>query len=409
MNHRHFRLFLLAVGTLRENLLRNFLALLGIIVGVAAVISLSAVGRVGEARLLDSVTQMGGSTITVVPAVITPTAARPQIKGRRRTLTMADLEAIRQRLTGIRAVAPLNQASFTARHRNRTTTTTVQGSSNDLLVVEHRHLAAGRLFRPQEQRRGQPVALVGQTVVKNLFPTGSTPLGQRLLLGDHFVTVIGILASSGVSAGGRDEDNTVIIPITLYHRQFSEQTHLERIKILPATATQLPKIKEAVTRLLAARHRPLPNGEKDFTVQAMSDYLRRKTRMGKIINRTTTAVAAIALLIGGIGIMAVLLVKIREKLREIGVKRAVGATRMDIFWEFFWESCCLALGGGTLGLLAGSLLAVRILAASGYDLPFPLPTAAGAFVAALIIGIVAGLYPAWKAAFITPIEALAEE
>ncbi|MBW1645446.1 MAG: ABC transporter permease [Deltaproteobacteria bacterium] len=405
----HWRLFRLALGSLRENLPRHFLALLGIIVGVAAVISLSAVGQVGEARLLHSVAMMGGTTITVTPAAITPTAGRPAIRGRYRTLTMDDLEAIRRHLPGIAAVAPVNQASFTARHRGLAATVNVIGSTNELLRIEQRRLAGGRLFTADEQRRGLPVALIGQTAADNLFPGSSRPLGQRIQLGSQFVTIVGILTAAGVSAGGRDEDDAVIVPINLYRRRFTEQNYLEEIKILPAASGRLPAVKEAVTRLLAARHRPLPDGKKDFTVQAMTDYLRRKTRMGRLINRTTTAVAAIALLIGGIGIMAVLLVKIREKMREIGVKRAVGATRMDIFWEFFWESCCLALGGGLIGLLAGALLAGYIIAASGYGLPFPLAAAGGAFAAAVVIGILAGLYPAWKAAFLTPIEALAEE
>ena len=393
---------LLALHEIRRNLMRSFLTVLGIVIGVAAVITMVTLGNGATQMVATQIASLGSNLLMVMPGQrLGPgrdSAGAPKFR-------IADVEAIQQQIGGLKAVAPVVGSSVTLVAGTQNWSSTVNGTTNDYLISGNWKLAAGRPFSDDEERAGKAVCIIGNTVKRELFGNQS-PLGNSIRVKTFDCEVIGLLAAKGQGGMGQDQDDTVLMPLKTVQRRLTGTLDIGGIMVSLKDTADSAIAMTQLRSLLRERRKLADNVDDNFNV--MDTRQIAETLSGTIGTMTALlgAVAAVSLLVGGIGIMNIMLVSVTERTREIGIRMAIGARGRDILTQFLVEAMVLSSIGGVAGILLGSAGAHAVSRFAGWE---PLVSTTAVVVAVLFsagVGILFGLYPAWKASRLDPIEAL---
>jgi putative ABC transport system permease protein len=396
---------LLAVREIRRNVLRSFLTILGVVIGVAAVITLVTIGGGVTAKVKEDLSRLGSNLLMVRPGQFRgPGSGSIDAKA----LTTDDVAAIKRQIGSLKAVAPVSSKTITAIFGNTNWSTSATGSNNDYFTVKDWSLQEGRLFTENELRSGKAVGIIGQTVRKELFGE-QDPIGQRIRLQKISFQIIGVLAAKGTTGMGSDQDDAVIVPIRTFQRRIAGNQYIRMIQISAASAGLIPQAQQEIELLLRERRHIAAGESDDFRVLDMTEIIDTMQSTTKILTTLLGAVAAVSLLVGGIGIMNIMLVSVTERTREIGTRLAIGAMERDVMVQFLVEAMALSSLGGLVGIaiaLAASLGLIRML-----DVPFVFNPGINllSFAFSAAVGVVFGFFPARKAARLDPIEALRHE
>jgi putative ABC transport system permease protein len=401
----------LALSALRRNPLRSALTALGVVIGVAAVIAMVSVGAGASAAVQAQIQNLGTNIVMVMPGATTVGGVRSGA-GAVNTLTVADAKAIARDMADMADVAWVKRDIAQVAYGNRNWSTGIQGSPPSFLAVRDWRLRAGRSFSQSEEDSAAKVALLGQTVVENLFAPGEDPVGATIRVKNVPFLVVGVLGRKGQTGWGQDQDDVVIVPFTTAERRVVGTETLGTVNqiILSLHDAAFTDTAEAQVRdLLRTRHRTAEGQEEDFTLRSMREMFEASLMTSRVMSQLLAAIASISLLVGGIGIMNTLLVSVTERTREIGIRLAVGAKARHILMQFLVESTVLSLTGGILGTLLGVAVAVLIGRFAGWPILISPLAVAAAFLFSASVGLVFGVYPARRAARLDPIVALRHE
>ncbi len=397
----------LSLEILAAHKLRTLLSVLGIVVGVATVILMVAAGRGAEEQILDRIRQMGTNLLTVSAGQTRIIAGRQRQMDTVTTLVVEDAAAIAEACPAVARVAAAIDRNLALRWEAENAHTTVLGLDPEGFAIRKLSLAAGRAFDADEARGRRRVAVLGPTAAKNLF-RDADPIGQTFRIGRVPFEVVGITSPKGVDPNGLDQDDLVIIPLETAMRRVMNVNHIQTIFVQARAADQLDRAEEEIRELLRQRHR-LGDQPDDFTIQNQATLLATERETARAMTLLIGSVAAISLLVGGVGILAVMLISVRERTPEIGLRRALGARRRDIRNQFLFESAMLAGGGGLIGVALGLGGAETVSALDYWPALISWPTAALAFFFSVLLGLLFGIYPATRAAALEPIDALRAE
>jgi putative ABC transport system permease protein len=394
----------LAWQAIRRNALRSFLTMLGIVIGVGSVIALVTIGNGTTVKVTADLAQLGSNLLFVRPGQFGPHAVGMEA----RPFTVSDVEALKSQLSGVQAVAPVAQRRLTVVSGAQNRRTVVVGTDNDYFITQNWALAAGRQFTDGELRGGGAACAIGETVRDALFGSVS-PIGQTLRVGNIPCEIIGLLVQKGESSMGVDQDDTVLIPLRTFQRRIAGNTDVNTIYVSARDGVDTLRIQGDIERLLRERRNIAPGREDDFSVRDMKEIVDIMAGTTAVLTGLLGAVAAVSLIVGGIGIMNIMLVSVTERTREIGIRLAVGALEGQVLLQFMVEAVVLSLFGGFIGILLGLVLAG--LAISALGVPFVLdPTIIlVAFAFSALVGVIFGYFPARRAAYLDPIEALRHE
>ncbi len=388
------------------NKLRTFLTMLGMVIGVGAVILMLAIGQGAQVLVRQAIASMGSNLFIVLSGFSTAAGVRSG-SGNVPTLTVRDARAIAE-LSSIAAVAPMQPGSSQLVYGSNNWNTQVYGTTPSYLDVRDWRLASGYAFTDAEMRSASRVALVGQTVVQQLFGD-EDPVGKTLRIRNSPFVVIGVLARKGQSMDGRDQDDTVLVPLTaaqrtLFGSQFPDSVRM--ILVQAASDQMMVRAERAMTELLRERHRIPEGGDLDFTIRNLSAVADVQAQTTKVMSLLLGAVASVSLLVGGIGIMNIMLVSVTERTREIGIRMAIGARRRDILLQFLLEAIIVSVVGCFIGVLLGVGGALLVTQTTGTYVVVTAASVLLAFLVAAAVGVFFGFYPARKAAGLKPIDAL---
>ena len=395
---------------LRVNKMRSALTMLGIIIGVGAVIAMLAVGTGASRRISEYISKMGSNLLMIVPGTTTAGGVRMG-SGTQPTLTLADAEAILKESRAVSDVAPVLSGVAQVVYGHQNWSTGVVGTTPGMLNVRDWPLASGRSFTQQDVKSATKVCLLGQTVVENLFGD-MDPIGQFIRIKNLPFTVIGVLAPKGQSPQGQDQDDTIYVPVTTAQKKLFGTTFpgMVRTIMVKAKSTEdLASAEKQVNELLRQRHRIGPKQDNDFTVRNLTQFMQAQEQSTKVMTLLLGAIASVSLLVGGIGIMNIMLVSVTERTREIGIRMAIGAKTWDIRLQFIIEALILSLIGGVAGIIAGISASEIISALAGWSTIISPLSIFLAFGFSGAVGISFGFYPAYKASLLDPIEALRYE
>jgi len=397
----------MALTALFSHKLRTTLATLGVVIGVCSVIVMVAIGEGAQREVLSKIQAMGTDLVIVSSGQVKVIAGRRRQTGNVTTLTLRDLKVVGEEARQVRAVAPSQGRKMLVRNEALSTTTTIDGTTQEILPIRNLRLRSGRFFTEEENRTLQRVAVLGKTVAGNLFE-GRDPVGETVRIGKVAFEVIGVLDEKGTDLVGNDQDDVIFVPVDTALRRLFNITYINTLFIQARSSARIDEAAAEVAALLRERHR-LEGKPDDFTIQSQTEILEAERETSRTFTNLLSAVAAISLLVGGVGILAVMLMTIKERTREIGVRRAVGALRRDVLVQFVMESLVLGVSGGVVGILLGIALAVGAAHFTQWPMSLSFPAVAVAFSFSAAIGLLFGVYPATKAARLDPIEALRAE
>jgi putative ABC transport system permease protein len=401
---------LIAVRALRVNKMRALLTMLGIIIGIAAVIAMVAIGAGASKMISDQISSIGSNLLLVIPGSITSGGMRSG-SGSTQTLTYDDARAIKAECPSVAAVAPMVRGAGQVVYGNQNWSTVLNGVTPEMLTVRDWPLVSGRNISQSDVDGAAKNCLIGQTVADNLF--GATdPIGKIIRVKKIPFTVIGLLGRKGQSPQGQDQDDLVYVPLRTAQRKLlgSQFPNVVGAMMIQAESAEvLKKAESEVTELLNQRHRVGPSRESDYTIRNLSEILAVSEQSSKVMSMLLGAVASISLLVGGIGIMNIMLVSVTERTREIGIRVAIGAKKRDILLQFLTEAVLLTTCGGVIGILLGVAGAHAVATLVGWPTLVSMNTVVIAFAFSAGVGVFFGFYPARKAASLNPIEALRYE
>ncbi len=398
---------IIALDGLKANKLRSLLTMLGIIIGVGAVIAMVSIGLGVQEKVRSSIAGLGSNLLIVLPGGTTSSGAR-LAAGTGSRLTYDDARAIEKSVNGISKIAPAVSTQAQVVFSNQNWTTRVEGTTTEYLDVRNFVIGEGASFTTRDLDSRTRVAVLGQTVVDNLF-YGTTPIGQTIRINKSPFKVIGVLESKGQSAGGQDQDDVVFIPLTTAMQRMMGITYIHRISVQAESEGVMDDVQSDIEQLLRQRHRIRAGQDDDFTVRNLAAVLATANETTGTITLLLGNIAAISLVVGGIGIMNIMLVSVTERTREIGIRKALGATYKNILLQFLIESIVIGVLGGILGIAVGLGAAFAISAIAGWHTVISTGAIVLAFGVSVIIGLFFGIYPARKAALLDPIEALRYE
>jgi putative ABC transport system permease protein len=400
----------IALRALKVNKMRSALTMLGIIIGVGAVIAMVAVGSGAKRRIADQIASMGSNLIMIMSGSSTSGGIRFGA-GTVPTLTMEDGKAIQTEIPGVKHTAPSLNGIAQVVYGNQNWSTIIIGTTSEVLDIRDWSLYAGRSFTQQDVEGATKVCLLGNTVVQNLFG-GIDPVGQIVRIKNVPFTVIGMLTPKGQSTWGQDQDDVIFVPLTtaqkrLFGMQFPGM--VRSIAVQARGPEVMKEVEEQITELLRQRHRIQPNQENDFSVRNLTEVMSSAEQSAQVMSLLLGAIASISLIVGGIGIMNIMLVSVTERTREIGIRIAVGAKGRDILLQFLIESLVLSLVGGTLGIAIGMAGTFILSTFTRWPILFSIQAILLAFIFSGSVGVFFGFYPARKASLLNPIEALRYE
>ncbi|AGX88550.1 ABC transporter permease [Candidatus Symbiobacter mobilis] len=397
--------FLLALRSIRRNLLRSFLTVLGVIIGVSAVVTMVTIGNGATLAIQQQISSLGTNLLQIRPGQrMGPGSGNLGAP----PFQEADAIAIAAQISGVLAVAPEARSGTTAVYEGRNWNTVVTGSTNDWLVTGNWKIERGRAFSEEEQRAGAAVCVVGATVRRELFPQGD-PIGAWMRIKHISCKIVGILAGKGQGAFGQDQDDVVWVPLATMHRRIAGNTRVHTLLVSMQSSADSRRVQSTLTELLRER-RKLSEGEEDnFNILDTKQLAQTFSTTTQVMTMLLGAVAAVSLLVGGIGIMNIMLVSVTERTREIGLRMAIGAFESEVLWQFLVEAVVLAAIGGLLGIVLAFGASIGLAALMEVPFVFHAQINLLAFAFSAGIGIVFGYMPARNAARLDPIEALRHE
>lgn len=397
----------MAIDGMVSNKLRTLLTLLGIIIGVGAVIAMVSLGFGVKEQIKENISRLGSNLLIVQSGGRTATGARIQA-GSGARLTYDDAKAIEKNIDGIKYVAPIVSRGYQLVVGNQNWTTNVQGSTPNIIDIRDYTVEEGRNMSDHDMAGKDRVCVIGKTIVENLFPEGD-PVGKTIRINLAPFKVIGVLGAKGQSSGGQDQDDVVFVPLTTAQNRMMGITYVNNITIQAENENVIDNVQAEVENLLRTRHRIKNSDDDDFTVRNLAALMDTMMSTANTITMLLGCIAAISLLVGGIGIMNIMLVSVTERTREIGIRKALGATYNNILLQFLIESAVIGIIGGFLGVVLGIGASYAISAFAEWKTVISVPIIIIAVVFSVGIGVFFGIYPARKAALLDPIEALRYE
>ncbi|MDD5054826.1 MAG: ABC transporter permease [Candidatus Peribacteraceae bacterium] len=398
-----------ALGAINSNKMRSGLTMLGIIIGVASVVLMVAIGQGAQQSVTSRIQSLGTNLILISPGNPNQTNVRGAGGGASTTsLNADDVIAIRDTVTGISGLAPELQSRQQVIVGNKNSQTSIVGTTPDYTTVRNAPVAAGSFITQEQVDQVAKVAVIGSTVVTNLFSGNSNPIGEDLRIGNNIFTVIGILQTKG-QQGMTNSDDMIIIPLTTMQTAIRGQNVVSSISVSVADQSTMTTTQELITAVLLSKHRITDTAKQDFTVLNQADAVETLNQVTQVFTLLLGGIAAISLLVGGIGVMNIMLVSVTERTREIGIRKAIGARKRDILTQFLVESTVLSVLGGIIGILlsaGGSWIVKSVWSLNAAISTSSVIMACGFSIA---VGIFFGMLPAWKAATLRPIEALRYE
>jgi putative ABC transport system permease protein len=397
-----------ALGALRVNKMRSFLTMLGIVIGVAAVIAMVALGTGAEKAVRERIASLGTTLLTINPGQqfgrgVASTEERAR-------LTTDDAEALVERATSLVAVQPEMSRQLQVQYLNRNSATRVVGTTSNYLEVRKYQLESGRMFSNGDDLSRRRVAVVGPTVMTNLgIDNAAAIIGEQIRVRGIQFEVIGVLESKGQASGFGDPDDQILIPLTTSRFRVMGTNRLNSISVLAASEEDIPVAMADVQRVLRREHRLRPGRDDDFQIRSQSDFLNTLGETTEVFGRLLLGIAIVSLLVGGIGIMNIMLVSVTERTREIGIRKALGATRFNVLLQFLIEAVVLSLLGGVIGVLLGIGSARFLDWKFAWNTDIQLASIIVSFGFAALIGVLFGVWPAKRAAGLDPISALRYE
>lgn len=398
----------IAKNALMRNKFRAFLTMLGIIIGVASVIAMLAIGQGSKKSIQDQMSSMGSNLVFIMPG--SQQRGGVMVGGSsNQTLRMEDVEAISEQCTAISAISPELRTSGQVVFGNLNWPTTIYGSNAEYLDIKKFTLESGRVFTDKEIKSLAKVCLVGQTVVEKLFDKGVDPIGQTIRFKNTPIKIIGVLSDKGENSFGQDQDDMLIAPYTTVQRRFLAIDYIQGIY---TSAVSEERTDEAISQLqevMRKQHKITNPEDDDFRVMSQSELVKTFTSISDILTTLLGAIAGISLLVGGIGIMNIMYVSVTERTREIGLRMSIGGKGRDILMQFLIESTMLSVSGGVIGILFGYLISSVVGSLMGWPVVIMTQSVIVSFLVCSAIGIFFGWYPARKAASLNPIDALRYE
>jgi len=394
---------LLALRAIRRNLMRSVLTILGIVIGVAAVITMVTLGNGATKSVSDQISSMGSNLIMVVPGQrFGPgSGGAPNFK-------ITDVEAIRNQISAAEWVAPVVNKSVTAVYQSSNWATVATGSSNDYFQAGNWELAQGRIFSETEERAGKAVCVIGDTVREKLFG-GQNPVGSQIRIKQFACEVVGLLKPKGQSAMGSDQDDAVVMPLRTVQRRLSGSPDIGRLSVSVREDASIDAVKKQLSLLLRERRNIAESEDDDFRVMDTRQIAETLTSTTKILTMLLGAVAAVSLLVGGIGIMNIMLVSVTERTREIGIRLAIGALEREVLLQFLIEAVALSSLGGLIGIALATAASMGLAGMMGIPYIFDPTINIASFLFSAAIGVIFGYIPARRAAGLNPIDALRHE
>src|SRR5690625_3823899 len=397
----------LALRALRRNLMRALLTALGIIIGVGAVITMVGLGQGARAEVEEQVNRLGQNVVLVFPGA-RQLGGVSIGGGSANTLTTQDARAVRDEIPEVIAASPEVRSQRVVVYGNQNWFTRIYGQSADYLQIRQWPIESGEMFTEEHIENASLVAVVGQTIVEELFD-GSDPIGETIRVRGLPLTIIGVLTAKGMSLMGSVQDDIIIIPYTTAFQRVSGRTHAMVINVQVYSEETMDLARQKIEDLLRERHRLAPDQENDFTIQTQEEVAQMATETSRIMTWLLASVAGVSLFVGGIGIMNVMMVSATERTREVGLRRAVGARAPDVLLQFLIEAVILCLIGGIGGIVLGVIATELIATYAGWPALFSTEAMIIAVSVSAVVGLFFGFYPAWKASRMDPINALRSE
>ncbi len=401
----------IALRALARNKMRSFLTTLGIIIGVGAVIAMVAIGEGAKAQVEAAFSSMGSNLLIILPGSTTSGGVRGGF-GSQPTLTWDDLEAIREEVPSVRAAAAVLRTNSQVQSEDQNWSTSVTGTSPEYFQIRSWAAASGALFSAADVEGSAKVVLLGKTVAEKLYGAAYDPVGEFVRIKNVPFAVVGVLAAKGQSPTGQDYDDAVFVPVSTYQGKIQGglQKYIGGVVFVGATSTaELMRAERQITALLRDRHRLAEGDDDDFSIRNLTEMASARAQGTETLTSLLASIAAVSLLVGGIGIMNIMLVSVTERTREIGLRMAVGARPRDILTQFLVEALALAVAGGLIGVGLGIEAADLLAGRFGWPFLIRADVVAIAVVFSAAVGVIFGLYPARKASRLDPIEALRYE
>tara|TARA_B100002003_G_scaffold242160_1_gene264837 strand:- start:812 stop:1948 length:1137 start_codon:yes stop_codon:yes gene_type:complete len=377
-------------------------------IGIAAVIVMVAIGKGSHQQIMDVIAKMGENLVTINAGEMKRRGGRLRLTGNVSTLNLRDVDYLSQEVSGLALAAPFEIKQMKVKYLQSLTETNVAGSTPEFLMARNYEIESGEMFTEQDQKMGVRVAVIGKTVIKNMFGEDD-PLGKTVRINAVPFKIVGVFESKGLDSDGMDQDDILLIPITSMLRRILNQTHISTIYAKADSRKNIDRIAEQIKIILRDRHKLPDEAEDDFTIISQLELESMKAETSELFTRLIVGVAAISLVVGGIGIIAVMLISVKERTREIGVRRAVGATQGDIVKQFLIESILIGLLGGCVGVFLGVGITFGAVAWGVGNLLLDLNSIYIATGVCMVIGIIFGLFPAIKASRLDPMVALTVE
>jgi putative ABC transport system permease protein len=405
-----FNLIRIALRALRRNKLRAFLTMLGIIIGVGAVIAMVAIGQGSKKSIQDQLSSMGSNMITIRPnSNQTPGGGARLDVSTVQTLTLDDIKAIQNQAQYINAVSPAVQGRGQAINAAMNWPTTMQGVSPDFLTIRNWPLKEGVSFADEDVNGAAKVCLIGQTVVDNIFDPGDDPVGKTIRFNKIPFKIIGVLAGKGENAFGQDQDDILLAPYTTVQKRLLAIPYIQTIYASALNSQSSEAATQELSQVLRASHKLTNSEQDDFTVRTQAELINTFSSTSQLLTVLLAAIAGISLLVGGIGIMNIMYVSVTERTKEIGLRMSIGAKGIDILMQFLIEAIVISITGGILGVALGLLASKLITVFLSWPTLVSESSIILSFVVCAITGIFFGYYPAQKASRLDPIEALRYE
>lgn len=405
---RIINLIKIAYRTLRRNKLRSFLTMLGIIIGVASVIAMLAIGQGSKKNIQASVESLGSNTIMLIPGAFTQGGVHLEA-GSANSLRKEDAEAIAARCDLVQYVSPIVFKGVQVISGSQNWRTVIYGVFNDYFSIRNLEVKDGVEFSINDERTASKVCVIGETVITKLFSQSILPIGQTIRINNIPFKIIGVLEKKGQNSFGQDQDDIIIAPFSTVQKRMLSTTNVNSIYSSAISQEQIEDASDEISSLIRERHKLAPSDEDDFTVRTQQDIANIFGAVSKVMTILLASIASISLLVGGIGIMNIMLVSVTERTREIGIRLAVGAKSRDILIQFMIESVFISFIGGFFGLCLGILISSLVAKFGGWPISITLFSVVLAFSFSSLVGIFFGWYPARKASNLNPIEALRYE
>ena len=398
----------LSLRALLRNKLRAFLTMLGIIIGVAAVITMMSIGKGSQQSIESSLSNMGSNLITIVP--YSNVAGGVRVQGSSiQSLKIEDVNALEQQSTHLSAVSPIAQSSGQVIKGSLNWPTSIQGVAPDVLEIKKLSLKDGIMFGDDEVRSSAKVCLLGQTVIDNVFEPGENPVGQTIRFNRIPFQVIGVLNPKGQNTFGQDQDDIVIAPYTTVQNRITANIYFQSIVASAKSEAESDPASDEISAILRQTHRLRRDEDNDFTVRTQADLIKTLNSTSGMLTTLLTVIAGISLLIGGIGIMNIMYVSVTERTKEIGLRMSIGATGTDILMQFLIEAVVISVTGGLIGVVVGISASLIVADTLGWPTLISEASIIISFFVCALTGVFFGYYPAQKAAGLDPIEALRYE